>query len=516
MLQPTVLTLDKEFYINFRDEIQELLKLSPLIWKKEIQDKCSDFTNLKCLILNLLLEGNGGYNFIIDNIAHQPQLAIDFMGILMRKLVEHLKINSEPKNDVFEESMILMSMFLLKMNDVLKKNWTSRLLRQTWDGLLIQHPLLLSEINNLKNKIKEELNSQLNSKITLKIHEFYNGCSGKQNLLNHFKDFPKTLTWLIYIDGVKQQGSHEKTLYDWEKREQHSLEKVNEAQCLAYQTMSESLTLDLIKKLHVIATKGVKNDSEKGLRPCMLRDSLTSSTFSVYTFLGLDSQNNLPTTLRWFTFRNIHKNNIWIKFEYFYQNNAQLDFEINSILNKYNNNIISENEPLNKLKFIAKCAADLNRLHPFCDGNTRLANIILNRELVKHGFTPTMMEDPNLMDIYSEEENVLNILRGMEHFNYFKKHGRYPSLKTLTEKCTIESSSTSKKNIKNETTEEIKRLCDLPALVSKTFFDMISTETNKLESNNLLFSNLKTYFPKPIAELIVEYSEEENPIHSLF
>ncbi len=69
------------------------------------------------------------------------------------------------------------------------------------------------------------------------------------------------------------------------------------------------------------------------------------------------------------------------------------------------------------IKFISKMVTDLERLHPFSDGNCRTFCILtLNRELIKHGMPPTMMDDPNQFDGFSQSELIQKIKEGQARF----------------------------------------------------------------------------------------------------
>lgn len=68
--------------------------------------------------------------------------------------------------------------------------------------------------------------------------------------------------------------------------------------------------------------------------------------------------------------------------------------------------------------------AEIN--HPFQDGNCRtLCTCLLNRELMRHGFSPTFLWDPNYFDLLSTEEMMLEVLEGMKDFNTLAKTKTY-------------------------------------------------------------------------------------------
>lgn len=68
--------------------------------------------------------------------------------------------------------------------------------------------------------------------------------------------------------------------------------------------------------------------------------------------------------------------------------------------------------------------AEIN--HPFQDGNCRtICTCLLNRELIRHGFAPTLLWDPNYIDLLSTEEIMLEVLEGMKDFATLAKTKTY-------------------------------------------------------------------------------------------
>jgi prophage maintenance system killer protein len=69
--------------------------------------------------------------------------------------------------------------------------------------------------------------------------------------------------------------------------------------------------------------------------------------------------------------------------------------------------------PDEKLHHIVRLCQQLERLHPFGDGNCRTFGILLiNNLLTRNGLPLTMMEDPNLLDAYSLAECVAKVREG--------------------------------------------------------------------------------------------------------
>ncbi|BCA93878.1 hypothetical protein TUM19329_02390 [Legionella antarctica] len=74
-----------------------------------------------------------------------------------------------------------------------------------------------------------------------------------------------------------------------------------------------------------------------------------------------------------------------------------------------------------KLECVIKLCQNLERLHPFIDGNCRtLVMLTLNCELIKDGFPPTMLENPNRFDFFSIDQLKNEIKLGWENAKQFQ------------------------------------------------------------------------------------------------
>ena len=69
------------------------------------------------------------------------------------------------------------------------------------------------------------------------------------------------------------------------------------------------------------------------------------------------------------------------------------------------------------LQAIARLIQDLEQLHVFVDGNSRTLGIdLLNRELLLHNLSPSVLRDVNQLDCLSTEELVEAIKEGQHYF----------------------------------------------------------------------------------------------------
>lgn len=79
------------------------------------------------------------------------------------------------------------------------------------------------------------------------------------------------------------------------------------------------------------------------------------------------------------------------------------------------NQTINTLEGHEKLYFIVDIIKELERLHPYVDGNTRVFIIVLlNHLLMLHGFYPVILEEPSIFDAKTTEQIMQEIYQGQE------------------------------------------------------------------------------------------------------
>ena len=94
-----------------------------------------------------------------------------------------------------------------------------------------------------------------------------------------------------------------------------------------------------------------------------------------------------------------------------------LENAVSGVISQYHQNLrkAAGNKEL-KLRAIAELVHEIEMFHPFSDANCRTLYLLLNRELINNGFTPTILENPNRIDLFSTEEIVQEIRNGMETY----------------------------------------------------------------------------------------------------
>ena len=66
------------------------------------------------------------------------------------------------------------------------------------------------------------------------------------------------------------------------------------------------------------------------------------------------------------------------------------------------------------IESLVEVAKKIDLIHPFSDGNTRVAIVLIQRELVRHGLPPAILKDPNTIEVLSVEEFIKQqLLPGM-------------------------------------------------------------------------------------------------------
>ena len=109
--------------------------------------------------------------------------------------------------------------------------------------------------------------------------------------------------------------------------------------------------------------------------------------------------------------------------EPFYQGSRQvinttqlLNTYMQQLLDKYNDSIRNANDPLCKLTIIIQFIQNCEQLHPFQDANCRtFCMLLLNHLLMKNGFPPAILDNPNQFDMYAKNEILHMVLNGMQN-----------------------------------------------------------------------------------------------------
>lgn len=86
-------------------------------------------------------------------------------------------------------------------------------------------------------------------------------------------------------------------------------------------------------------------------------------------------------------------------------------------VNKYNQEIaLAKDDNIKKLRAICRLLGNIERIHPFFDGNCRTSYFLMQILLLKNHLPPSILENPNQLDGLSVLELVVKVIAGMEKF----------------------------------------------------------------------------------------------------
>ena len=86
---------------------------------------------------------------------------------------------------------------------------------------------------------------------------------------------------------------------------------------------------------------------------------------------------------------------------------------IERVCEHYNSAMIMAQNSEEKLRVIVSHIQEIERIHPFTDGNGRTSYILLQRMLIQNGFLPTMMFNPNHIDGFNLDAVIDEVKQGI-------------------------------------------------------------------------------------------------------
>ena len=244
--------------------------------------------------------------------------------------------------------------------------------------------------------------------------------------------------WRLFVDGRNQRKGFLKKLgaldesdfgyLDWALREPHGLKMMQNTATWLFtrKNINKPLSLELIEEIHERAFP-LEDHFLFSREFCRMDGGRVFGEFkpSKATVENLEGRaraiqkitksNGLPWVVlkdngaiaaQW-TINDINKN-------------------IVAIIENYYRGLAEAATDETKLQHILQLAQDLENIHIFKDGNCRtMINLVLNKELISHGFSPAIFSNPNEFD-YSNMKNLLKITaEGQAAFGRFVDTG-YP------------------------------------------------------------------------------------------
>ncbi|MCS5707916.1 Fic family protein [Candidatus Berkiella cookevillensis] len=275
--------------------------------------------------------------------------------------------------------------------------------------------------------------------------------------LKTLESLPEQERWRLYIDGNKQRDPLERGWQAYEEREKNCILSMHNSFKYALSEHAKPLTVDTIMTIHDIALGGIEGDMIQGLRD--------RGTHTAFDYLSLDRVMQVPPyaeTKKYDSTLGIKSNYIKRSFEYTSPKDL-INFMKNTLL-EYENKLSEAGDSIEgKLDAIVDLGYDMLKKHPFCDGNSRtFITIILNKELMRNGFSACIFDDPLIFEGYvGRNELKLEVINGIKNF------------KKLIAENTIENLPP------NLTTKELSKQASPPILSSFSADEMLTYTPKK-------------------------------------
>ncbi len=230
--------------------------------------------------------------------------------------------------------------------------------------------------------------------------------------------------WRLFVDGTKQCAE---TAASYDEREPGCLLAMAKAFTHAMHIVPEPLTFETIINLHKLCLEGVNKLNEDPLSVEPFRKSNDIVGFGL-TEIGNEKTKTINGYRELCLYPDIDK-------DYTVRCNRvqailygeALEKRVKTILTNYEIVMNTKMSKEERLRQIVSLVALLERIHPFWDANCRtLCVMVLNKELVRHGFPLTILEDPNRFDCFSREELMNEVINGFKHYDYVKEHHCFP------------------------------------------------------------------------------------------
>lgn len=218
--------------------------------------------------------------------------------------------------------------------------------------------------------------------------------------------------WRLFV-GANMQALEAPENY--EQRQPGVLAAMQRAFFLALKTLDKPLDFNILIDIHQACVKDVKGLNDQAYHPSSpYRDTDEEVGFSIsmaerdcnksiagyreaclYPHAGTDykiKSSRISTTLYGKT----------------------LFARINEILKTYNEQMeLASNDKQKQLYLMMQTLGTIERIHPFRDANCRAICVVgLLRELIRHKFSPVILDNPNRLDCFSSAEMIRELNKG--------------------------------------------------------------------------------------------------------
>lgn len=257
-------------------------------------------------------------------------------------------------------------------------------------------------------------------------------------------NFPKNEIWRLFVDGKKQRPAEakmasaehaeqknpidsEKGWCGYEDREPGCIDLMYQAFAMA--CLNKNLTKDFGIQIHKKAGDHFKRKIEDRFFSSWENSLILSGDSQTLSLDGYLELTKAPYT-EWISWGWSPENDMLKVHPRLYDEKT-----LEAQFDKYNE--AQKSTPASDRKKILEniilLASSYARIHPRSDGNNRTATIILNSELIKHGFSPAILENPNRLEGFSQAELLNEVYRGMLNVRHVIDFGCYPNGKSTVE-----------------------------------------------------------------------------------
>jgi hypothetical protein len=240
---------------------------------------------------------------------------------------------------------------------------------------------------------------------------------------HHFSNFPREELWRLFCDGMLQQ--EEGGWIGFCRREVNFLIAMTNGFGFISQTIMQPLTVDYLIELHRLSTDNVL-DLERNNLICPTAEGkrdirhnqetgfrlLAGLNFSFDGLIELTRESQIPDVGY-----SLQISRDVLVLHPDCAPAEKIAERLNKAIVYYAEQMATADTREKKLECIVRLIAQLERIHPFSDGNCRtLCVLVLNRELIRNGFLPVILDNPNRFDGFSIDELMEEVKRGMQHF----------------------------------------------------------------------------------------------------
>lgn len=234
-----------------------------------------------------------------------------------------------------------------------------------------------------------------------------------------------------------------------ENSESNSIAAMMNASKYIVEQSDKPITVDTVRAIHTMATN---NFSESNRKDVDLNESVILGTFgttmddlriSIGYNATIDGINELMQSIENQTYYSMGtETNLsalgTLNFKYLADQVPVdvIEMKISQALEEYQTSLAQlkdKDDYIKTIRIIVRCVKTIELAHPFRDFSGISVTTLLNMMLLQNHLPPVILKDPNYFDGYSTEELINEVLDGMEHFVYVKKHGCYTESKTTIE-----------------------------------------------------------------------------------